>query len=58
MGLSRNEPGWMRRALFSATEDPKVADSTSELEAKDAMLATEQRKLAQPKPHRFELSPE
>lgn len=41
-----------------STEDPKVADSTSELEAKDAMLATEQRKLAQSKPHRFELSPE
>jgi len=42
-------------------EDPKVAnaaDYTSAMEAKDAMLAAEQRKMAQPKLHRFELSPE
>lgn len=44
-----------------AIEDPKIAndaDATSALEAKDAALAAEQRKMAQPKPHRFELSPE
>jgi lysophospholipase L1-like esterase len=44
-----------------AIEDPKVAnaaEATSAIEAKDAALAAEQRKLAQPKPHRFELSPE
>ena len=42
-------------------EDPTVAnaaEATSAIEAKDAALAAEQRKLAQPKPHRFELSPE
>jgi lysophospholipase L1-like esterase len=44
-----------------AIEDPTVAnaaEATSAIEAKDAALVTEQRKLAQPKPHRFELSPE
>jgi lysophospholipase L1-like esterase len=44
-----------------AIEDPTVAnaaEATSAIEAKDAALAAEQRKLAQPKPHRFELSPE
>jgi lysophospholipase L1-like esterase len=44
-----------------AIEDPKVAnaaEATSAIEAKDAAFAAEQRKLAQPKPHRFELSPE
>ncbi len=44
-----------------AIEDPKPdgdADALRALEAKDAMLAEEQSKLAQPKPHRFELSPE
>ncbi len=44
-----------------AIEDPTVAnaaEATSAIEQKDAALAAEQRKLAQPKPHRFELSPE
>jgi lysophospholipase L1-like esterase len=44
-----------------AIEDPKAgndAEALRALEAKDAALAEEQRKLAQPKPHRFELSPE
>ncbi|MGA2807357.1 MAG: SGNH/GDSL hydrolase family protein [Terracidiphilus sp.] len=44
-----------------AVEDPKVAgdaDATKTMEAKDAVLQAEQRKEAQPKPHRFELSPE
>ncbi len=44
-----------------AIEDPKAGDNAGALkalEAKDAALAGEQRKLAQPKPHRFELSPE
>jgi lysophospholipase L1-like esterase len=44
-----------------AIEDPTVAnaaEATSAIEAKDAALAAEQRKLAQPKPHLFELSPE
>jgi len=44
-----------------AIEGPTVAnaaEATSAIEAKDAALAAEQRKLAQPKPHRFELSPE
>jgi lysophospholipase L1-like esterase len=44
-----------------AIEDPTVAnaaEATSAIEAKDAALAAEQRKLAQPKPHRFELSRE
>jgi lysophospholipase L1-like esterase len=44
-----------------AIEDPKPdgdADALRALQAKDAMLAEEQSKLAQPKPHRFELSPE
>jgi hypothetical protein len=43
-----------------AIEDPKVtneADADSALAAKDAALAAEQRKTAQPKPHRFTLSP-
>ena len=42
-------------------EDPKIAnaaDYTNAMEAKDTMLREEQRKIAQPKPHRFELSPE
>jgi lysophospholipase L1-like esterase len=44
-----------------AIEDPKTGDSAEALralEAKDAALAEEQRTLAQPKPHRFALSPE
>jgi len=44
-----------------AIEDPKTgkdAETLRALEAKDAALAEEQRRLAQPKPHRFELSPE
>jgi hypothetical protein len=44
-----------------AIEDPKtgnLAETLRALEAKDAALAEEQRRLAQPKPHRFELSPE
>jgi lysophospholipase L1-like esterase len=42
-------------------EDPKTGNDVETLralEAKDAALAMEQRRLAQPKPHRFELSPE
>jgi len=42
-------------------EDPKVdpdGEGTKNLAAKDAALALEQRKQAQPKPHRFQLSPE
>jgi lysophospholipase L1-like esterase len=44
-----------------AIEDPKTgndAETLRALEAKDAALAEEQRTLAQPKPHRFKLSPE
>jgi lysophospholipase L1-like esterase len=44
-----------------AIEDPRTgndAETLRALEAKDAALAMEQRRLAQPKPHRFELSPE
>jgi lysophospholipase L1-like esterase len=44
-----------------AVEDPAAIDIegwTKVMEAKDAALAAEQRKVAQPKPHRFELSPE
>jgi hypothetical protein len=44
-----------------AVEDPKVAhdaDAASTMEAKDTALAAKQRNDAQPKPHRFELSPE
>ena len=44
-----------------AIEDPVLgndAEALKALEAKDAALVEEQRKLAQPKPHRFELSPE
>jgi lysophospholipase L1-like esterase len=44
-----------------AIENPKIsndADATRAIEAKDAALAAEQRAAAQPKPHRFELSPE
>ncbi|MGD0480394.1 MAG: SGNH/GDSL hydrolase family protein [Terracidiphilus sp.] len=44
-----------------AIEDPKTgndAETLRALEAKDTALAEEQRRLAQPKPHRFELSPE
>jgi lysophospholipase L1-like esterase len=44
-----------------AVEDPKVSnapDATRAIEEKDAALAAEQRLAAQPKPHRFELSPE
>jgi hypothetical protein len=44
-----------------AIEYPKTgndAQTLRALEAKDAALAEEQRKLAQPKLHRFELSPE
>jgi lysophospholipase L1-like esterase len=44
-----------------AIEDPKTgndAETLRALEAKDAALAEEQRRLAQPKPHHFELSPE
>jgi lysophospholipase L1-like esterase len=44
-----------------AIEDPKTgddADTLKALQAKDTALADEQRKLAQPKPHRFDLTPE
>jgi lysophospholipase L1-like esterase len=44
-----------------AIEDPKTgndAETLRALEVKDTALADEQRRLAQPKPHRFELSPE
>jgi lysophospholipase L1-like esterase len=44
-----------------AIEDPKAAhaaDAVSAMEEKEAGLIAEQRKLAQPKPHQFELSPE
>jgi lysophospholipase L1-like esterase len=44
-----------------AIEDPKVAGdagASTVLEAKDGALAEEQRKAAQPLPHRFELLPE
>ena len=44
-----------------AIEDPKVpndADVTRVIAEKDAALVLEQRNAAQPKPHRFELSPE
>jgi len=42
-------------------EDPKAAngvEAVKAIDAKDAALAEEQRKAVQPKPHRFELSPE
>jgi len=42
-------------------EDPKVASPAAAmgaLDEKDALLAAEQRETVQPKPHRFELSPE
>ncbi len=44
-----------------AIEDPKAphaAEVTYPIEEEDARLIAEQRKLAQPKPHRFELAPE
>jgi hypothetical protein len=44
-----------------AIEPPKAGDASdaiSAIEAKDAALAAEQRSAAQPKAHRFELSPE
>jgi len=49
-------------ALFILiAEDPKASNQielTRAIETKDAALAEEQRKAAQPKPHRFELVPE
>lgn len=42
-------------------EDPKAADAAEaihEIEAKDSALVEEQRKLAQPNPHHYELVPE
>jgi len=47
--------------FFLAIEGPKVPDedkATGPMRAKDAALLREQRKMAQPKAHRFELSPE
>jgi lysophospholipase L1-like esterase len=48
------------QAVFNlAIEDPKVdgeAEAARVIRVKDAALAEEQRKAAQPKPHRFELS--
>jgi lysophospholipase L1-like esterase len=44
-----------------AVEDAKIDNAsnvTNAIETKDAALVAEQRKAAQPKPHRFELSPE
>jgi hypothetical protein len=44
-----------------AIEDPKVADDTGAtraIEEKDAALIGDQRKQAQPLPHKFELAPE
>jgi hypothetical protein len=44
-----------------AIENPKVSNAaaaTAAIEAKDAAFAAEARDRAQPKPHRFELSPE
>jgi lysophospholipase L1-like esterase len=44
-----------------AIDDPKAAhaaEAVSAIEEKDAGLVAEQRKLARPKPHQFELSPE
>ena len=44
-----------------ADGDTKIDNATnvmSAIDAKDAALVAEQRKAAQPKPHRFQLSPE
>lgn len=44
--------------LIEDTKAAHEAEVKSALDTRDAALAAEQRKLAQPKPHRFELSPE
>jgi hypothetical protein len=60
-GIELNRTRLDEARFLLAIEDPKVAndaEATSAIDAKDAALAAEQRKLAQPKPHRFELSAE
>jgi lysophospholipase L1-like esterase len=53
---------WLDGAHFEVDEEPPtVPDATSfdkTLEEKDAAMLADQRKAAQPKPHKFELSPQ
>jgi hypothetical protein len=59
-GIEEKRARLDQAAFNLAIEDPQVegaADAVKVIRAKDAALAEEQRKAAQPKPHRFELAP-
>ncbi len=59
-GIEETRARLDQAAFNLAIDDPKVdgeADATKVIRMKDAALSVEQRKAAQPKPHRFEISP-
>lgn len=59
-GIERERTGLDEAVFNLVIEDPKVdgaAEAARTIRSKDAALALEQRKAAQPKPHRFSLSP-
>ena len=60
-GLAEKQARLDEARFILSIEDPKVVnviEATNAIEAKVATLASEQRKAAEPKAHRFELSPE
>jgi hypothetical protein len=60
-GLEQKRARLNEASFILAIEEPKAAgsdDAVKAIEAKDAALAEEQRKEAQPNPHAFELLPE
>jgi lysophospholipase L1-like esterase len=59
-GSEKQRAGLDETVFLLAVEEPKVdgvAEALKAIRAKDAGIADEARKLAQPKPHHFELSP-
>jgi lysophospholipase L1-like esterase len=59
-GMERQRAELDETVFHLAVEEPRVdgvAEAVKAIRAKDAGLAEEARKLTQPKPHRFELSP-
>jgi len=60
-GIELKRMGLDETSFVMSIEDPKVAgsaDAARAIEVKDAALLADERKEAQPKPHRFELSPQ
>ena len=59
-GIELKRMGLDETNFVMSIEDPKVsgtADAARAIEAKNAALLADERKEAQPKPHRFDLSP-